>query len=256
MNVICLSPIFFGLCLGVGCAGKPVTATVSRMSELEQLKIKAESGDASAQNDLAIRYAYGEGIATNIDLAVYWWRKAAEKGDVLSQYHLGIIYGDEKLGADYHNEAFRWYRMAAERCFVAAQLALGDLLAHDAAGLENTDLMLKEAASWYAKAANQGDWQGQWKLGTMYEAGRGVKHDLIEAYKWYALALFPRAMTTENVWKVSRHLEALQKRLTAAQIEEGKSRIARFQAHPIDQSAVLKSLTPAGSKNSSVPDKQ
>lgn len=46
-----------------------------------------------------------------------------------------------------------------------------------------------EAATWCRKAADQGHWLSQWKLGSMYEKGLGeLKQDWVEAYFWYTLA--------------------------------------------------------------------
>jgi len=44
---------------------------------------------------------------------------------------------------------------------------------------------LKKAVEWYRKAAIQGDAKSQFRLGLIYEKGKGVKKDLAEAAKWY-----------------------------------------------------------------------
>ena len=48
---------------------------------------------------------------------------------------------------------------------------------------------LKLAAFWYRKAADQGDAEAQAHLGILYEDGRGVPEDRIEAQKWYKIAV-------------------------------------------------------------------
>jgi TPR repeat protein len=45
-----------------------------------------------------------------------------------------------------------------------------------------------EAASWYRKAAQQGDRLGQWVLGSFYYLGTGVPRDLNQAEHWLRLA--------------------------------------------------------------------
>lgn len=45
-----------------------------------------------------------------------------------------------------------------------------------------------EAVNWYRKAAEQGEVTGQTNLGVLYEHGEGVKKDLGEAAKWYRKA--------------------------------------------------------------------
>ena len=45
-----------------------------------------------------------------------------------------------------------------------------------------------QAAVWISKAAQQGDGYAQATLAALYQAGRGVPLDLIQAYKWYQLS--------------------------------------------------------------------
>ncbi len=45
-----------------------------------------------------------------------------------------------------------------------------------------------KAIYWLKKAAEQGDADSQWLLGTCYEKGRGVSRNFYEAAKWYKKA--------------------------------------------------------------------
>jgi TPR repeat protein len=45
-----------------------------------------------------------------------------------------------------------------------------------------------EAVKWYRLAADQGDADAQFFLGTMYEQGHGVPQDYVQAHMWYNLA--------------------------------------------------------------------
>ena len=45
-----------------------------------------------------------------------------------------------------------------------------------------------EAAKWYRRAADQGDYRAQANLGAMYESGHGMAKNKIQAYMWYMLA--------------------------------------------------------------------
>ena len=53
---------------------------------LQQLRAKAEQGDASAQYSLGILCDNGEGVPKDKALAVAWYRKAAEQGYAQAQY--------------------------------------------------------------------------------------------------------------------------------------------------------------------------
>ena len=46
----------------------------------------------------------------------------------------------------------------------------------------------KEAAKWYRKAANHGNWLACYRLGTFYQEGKGVKQSDKEAAKWFRKA--------------------------------------------------------------------
>uniref|UniRef100_UPI0040262DE2 tetratricopeptide repeat protein n=1 Tax=Alloprevotella sp. TaxID=1872471 RepID=UPI0040262DE2 len=45
-----------------------------------------------------------------------------------------------------------------------------------------------KAAEWYRKSAEQGNSEGQWKLGGCYEFGQGIDKDYGKAVEWYRKA--------------------------------------------------------------------
>jgi uncharacterized protein len=67
-------------------------------------------------------------------------------------------------------------RRAAEAGHTKAQVLLGDIL--DASEFD------AEALAWYRRAAQQGDADGEFGVGSMYLAGEGVKQDHEQAYAW------------------------------------------------------------------------
>ncbi len=48
--------------------------------EIDAQRVRAEAGDAGAQNDLALRYDLGRGVPQDDSEAVRWFRLAAEQG--------------------------------------------------------------------------------------------------------------------------------------------------------------------------------
>jgi hypothetical protein len=74
--------------------------------------------------------------------------------------------------------------LAAEQGDADGQWYLGTMYA-DGRGVPQSN---EEAVKWYRLAAEQGYADGQWCLGEMYESGRGVPQDYKEAVKWYRLA--------------------------------------------------------------------
>ena len=70
--------------IAVGCADAGQSAfceSLSRESPLEDLRICAEQGDATAQNNLGVRYASGEGVPEDDVLAYMWYNLAAAQGN-------------------------------------------------------------------------------------------------------------------------------------------------------------------------------
>ena len=72
---------------------------------------------------------------------------------------------------------------------------------------------------WYREAAEQGFLKAQFALGSMYDRGRGVPQDYIEAHKWFNLAATQRSEVQE---KARENRDLLEKRMTSAQIAEAQ----------------------------------
>ncbi|MGY8790049.1 MAG: tetratricopeptide repeat protein [Pseudomonadales bacterium] len=75
---------FFTLLLGF--------AGSSYGQDFEETKLLAEQGDATAQNNLGLMYANGEGVPENDVEAVKLYRLAAEQGYAPAQNNLGVMY--------------------------------------------------------------------------------------------------------------------------------------------------------------------
>jgi len=125
MNILrcTLFAILLALVLGVGCAPSPRLLP----KDIPSLKALAEKGDADAQLNLGVMYAFGEGVEMDDKEAFKWFRKAAEQNEVGAQYNLGMIY-ENGLGVEKDDkEAVRWYRKAAEQGDEDAKAALKKL---------------------------------------------------------------------------------------------------------------------------------
>jgi TPR repeat protein len=58
-----------------------MTANVIYAQSVDELRQKAEKGDASAQNQLGEKYKEGDGVLENHVEAEKWYRKSAEQGN-------------------------------------------------------------------------------------------------------------------------------------------------------------------------------
>ena len=67
----------------------------------DALRVRAEEGVASAQNDLGVRYANGDGVPQDDAEAVRWYRLAADRGSCppTSVLDLGLQTGDSRPDA-------------------------------------------------------------------------------------------------------------------------------------------------------------
>ena len=116
---------------------------------LQQLRTRAEQGNAEAQGDLGVLYYGGQGVPKDLAQAAAWYRKAAEQGLASAQSTLGALY----------------YR--------------GEGVSQD----------FGQAEAWFRKAADQGLASAENFLGLMYSAGDGLlPQDIVVAYMWFNLA--------------------------------------------------------------------
>ncbi len=79
---------------------------------LDELRALAEQGDASAQYNLGVMYADGEGVPQDDTEAGRWYRLAADQGVADAQYNLGVMYGTGQGVPQDYVEAHIWYNLA------------------------------------------------------------------------------------------------------------------------------------------------
>jgi localization factor PodJL len=148
------------------------------------LRAAAAQGDASAQYEIAQRYAEGRGVAQNLTDAVQWFERAAKQGLVPAQFRLGGLY-EKGLGVKKNFETARRFYIAAGEAGNAE--ALHHLAVLYAKGIDGKP-DYQTAARWFRKAADYGVTDSQYNLAILYARGIGVEQNLAEAYKWFALA--------------------------------------------------------------------
>lgn len=139
---------------------------------------------------LAVALLYGAGPvhADTIDSI----RARANQGDATAQDHLALLYRDGLGVRQDYQAALKWYRKAAAQGNAAAQSDLREMYERGLGVREDyqatTDLYRKAAAQGFAKA--------QYLLAVMYEYGRGVTQDRQAAAEWYSKAAdqdYPKA---------------------------------------------------------------
>lgn len=114
--------------------------------------------------------------------------KKAVGGDVLAWYSLGLMYERGVGVAQDKCQAALCYRKAAEKGQVEAQYRLGSLYYHGQ-GVQGVSRDVEQAAEWYKQAAEQGYTPAQAALGNMYLSGEGVPRDSSKAAYWHKKSL-------------------------------------------------------------------
>ena len=112
-------------------------------------------------------------------------RAKAEKGDAEAQYQLGSLYYDGTAIAKNASEAVRWFQKSAGQGHSKAQSKLGECYAFG----EGVTKSAVEAVKWWRKAAERDDGSAQFYLGIRCARGEGTPKDFVEAHKWLNLAV-------------------------------------------------------------------
>ena len=97
--------------------------------DLDDLRVRAEQGNAQAQLNLGNMYVNGRGVPEDDVEAVRWYRLAAEQGNAGAQGMLGAMYAEGDVVPQDYAEAVRWIRRGAEQGNAWAQGMLGALYA-------------------------------------------------------------------------------------------------------------------------------
>ena len=79
-----------------------------------------------------------------------------------------------------------------------------------------------EAVKWYRKAAEQGDADAQFNLGSMYVQGGGVPVNNIKAYIWFSLA------KAQGHKGAASNLDIVKEQMTLAQIAKAQALAAEW----------------------------
>lgn len=159
----------------------PITLYRERYT-LAEMRRYAEEGVAGAQYAMGEIYYYGTGDASDMDIAIDWYTRAANQGHVEAQYSLGHIYEFGECEKIDYKLAKEWYEKAAEQGHCKAQAHLSHI--YSMKGLENPEFAFK----WMLKAAEQENSPFKSDVAYLYEHGIGVEQDYGKALEWYLRA--------------------------------------------------------------------
>ncbi|MGI9363572.1 MAG: peptidoglycan-binding protein [Rhizobiaceae bacterium] len=146
----------------------------------------ARGGDPKALFQVGMRYSNGEDVNRNMTEAAKWFTQSAQSGFAPAQYSVGSLY-EKGIGVERNvSQALDWYEKAAVQGNARAMhnLAVIYAMGNPPTVQPNMDT----AVDWFKKAADYGIKDSQFNLGILYGQGMGVPQNLIESYKWFALA--------------------------------------------------------------------
>jgi hypothetical protein len=179
---------------------------------LRLIRPLANDGDASAQFNLGLMYATGQGVQQDNAAAALWFRKAAEQGYAFAQSNLGTLYLYGRGVTQDDTEAVMWFRKAADQGDAVAEFLLGNQYANG----KGVPQDYSEAMIWFQRAAEQGHSVAKLYLGVMYAEGRGVPQDYVRAHMWFSLS------AAQGEQRAVKTLEMAERRMTPAQINEAQ----------------------------------
>ena len=122
----------------------------------------AQQGHAAAQYSYRWDYYYGEGVTQNLKEAFKWFSLSAQQGYPSAQVNLGDYYYQGRIVEQNYEKGIELYKKAAAQNECRAFMRI-------AADYVDRKADYKEAAKWYRKAANHGNWLACYRLGTFYQ---------------------------------------------------------------------------------------
>lgn len=152
----------------------------------DALKDAVQKGEPAALFEIGKRYTDGTGVEKDLAKAAEWYELAANKGFAPAQYIIGN-FNEKGFGVDKNPaEAAKWYEEAAKGGNIIAMHNLAVLNATPNALSAEPDM--NAAFRWFVNAADYGVRDSQVNAGIFYTKGFGTEVNLVEAYKWFAVA--------------------------------------------------------------------
>jgi uncharacterized protein len=124
-------------------------------------------------------------------------------------------------------EALKWYKMGAEQGEMNGQRKLGMMYEKGMGVVKN----YSEALKWYGKSAEQGDWDAQLKLGEFYYYGKGISKNNLSSYIWYKIVLdkYKRYLQDNIKLKAITGIKVVEKKLTKQQLEKANQIVEEWK---------------------------
>jgi len=143
-----------------------VTGKVDMASAIHWYQAAADQGFADAENNLAMIYLDGRGVAKNPRKAIALWTKASDSGNTLALFNLGIQYLNGVGVSKNERRAADLISRAAQGNLSQAQFLLG-MFYRDGTGVKKDPA---QADSWLKRSAENGNAMAQSEIDQMATA--------------------------------------------------------------------------------------
>jgi TPR repeat protein len=182
--------------------GLNVFAKISpeELAKVEELKVKAATGDAAALCDLGFRYIRSDGVPRDTLKGIEMMKQSAEKGyfpaeNNLSEWYMtGLVHNGVTFIKKNWGEMYKWCKKSAD------QKSIYGFYLHGMYFSKNPEECSKpggytEAIKWFRLAAENGWVAAQYELGNLYSPNPNIPDrkyppavNREESAKWFLLA--------------------------------------------------------------------
>jgi localization factor PodJL len=188
----------------------------------------ASEGDALALFEIGARYTDGRGVATDLKEAARWYELSATRGFAPAEYRLANLF-EKGQGVERDPARARaLYESAARKGNASAMHNLAVLLA---TGIATAEPDFDAAAQWFKKASDLGVRDSQFNLAILYARGNGVKQDLEESYKWFAIA------ARDGDADAAEKRDEVANAMKPEQLSSAKAKMELWKPQPLDEKA-------------------
>jgi localization factor PodJL len=185
----------------------------------------AGEGDPLALFEIGARYTEGRGVATDLKEAARWYELSAARGFAPAEYRLANLY-EKGQGVERDlNRARELYEVAANKGNASAMHNLAVLLA---TGIGSATPDFNTAAKWFQQASEFGVRDSQFNLAILYARGNGVKQDLEESYKWFAIA------ARDGDRDAAEKRDEVANAMRPEQLVSAKAKVELWKPQPLD----------------------
>ncbi len=190
------------------------------------LRAAVQDLDPLALYEIGARFTDGRGAAVDLARAAIWYQRAADLGHAPSQYRLANFH---EKGSGLNRDiaaAKKWYQLAAEQGNASAMHNLAVLYATAGPAPD-----YESAATWFTSGADVGVRDSQVNLAILYARGDGVTRDLVQSYKWFAVA------ANDGDKDAATKRDEVFSALRPEQAEAARAAVAAWKPQPLNQAA-------------------